>query len=814
MPFFDIIFADAPAGGLVEIGEPGRTQWVSPAAMVAQKDWPQDIDFYYSPALRSRPGSEKADVLASRVIWADYDLPDDAIAAAIAYKKPPRPTIPPSIIVFTGWGWHYYWVLKAWTEDGELLETINKLMMEDINGDHCWNSNRLLRVPGTFNYKHGDAVAASIVEANGYTYTTEELLALKQVAKKTRHKIRTGDSRGYPSRSERDFAVARELLGAGVSHEVIRAIFEYHSIGDKYRDADGGGEKYLARTLEKAQPESLGAGGLAAATEVEERDDGYYVVKGRASRRISTFVLDPILLLQGDDQDALICDVRAGGYTWKGVTFTRNAFNGRNAMDKETRLASWQVLGRDEDVRILLPYILGRLASKGFPRIRATSTLGLHLQAGRHWLVGQNATLGASGPRTQADAPIVYLDTKREAPQLRFWEGDSPDDDGIRQIGALLPRLNADTTIWPTIGWYFATPFKTAIEAHGLRFPILNLFGTRGSGKTTSILRVFLPLLGQVEPKSYDANTTKFVVLSLLGSSNALPVAFSEFRAASVGPFIRYILLAYDTGHDPRGRPDQTTQDYPLSAPFSIDGEDAIDDAACRERMVAVDYHPSSVAEGTEAWQAYQDLQTLKMHFARFATGYLTTCLDLLDSTSPVNLSTELSQARMEVSSVFTSQLPDRIRNNLSVCWFGIKRFCAYTSQALPSPEVLRSCLENVFNSKMGRTLTLADEFTTDLINYLSSHKASVEWTISDSGSEAWFQMTPAYNWWVGHRRRMGAAYLGLPAVKTQLKESKYFLPMREVGKMWMVGIDLKIAAQEGLDLSAALDKRTLRVDF
>jgi len=808
---FDIIFAEAPEG-FVEVGQPGGMRLVTPAQLIATKAWPQDHDLYYSPTLRRDGSGEKSSVIAGRVIWADVDLPDTQSLKTLAYRKPPKPIMPPSLIVYSGWGWHYYWVLDKWLDDVEMLETLNKLMGDDIDADHCWNANRILRVPGSVNHKHGSPLECRVIEASSITYSASELLAYKSLAKKTKHKVRTGESRGYPTRSERDFAVVRELLTAGLSQDLVRSIFQYHAVGDSYRDRGEGGAKYLERTMAAAAPEADRK--AVETSELDEREDGYYIVKGRASRRVSTFVLNPTLLLQGEEQDAVQCDVRAGGFEWKSVTFTRTAFNGRPQMDKETRLASWQWLGRDDDVRILLPHLLAKLESIGFPHIRATSVLGLHVQSGASWFVGDKSTLGVDGPRGSSDAPLVYLETRREHAKLGFDGGATSltevEGASLHTIASLLPSLNAPASIWPTLGWYFATPFKPAIEACGFRFPILNIFGTKGSGKTTSILRVFLPLLGQLEPKTYDAMTTKFVILSLMGSSNAVPVAFSEFRQATANAFIRFILLSYDTGHDPRGRADQTTQDYPLSAPFSIDGEDAIDDPACKERMIAIDYHPDNVAEGSDAWIAYQRLRTLTASFQLFATFYLQYCLQMLNSKE---LALALSKAREVVLLAFPQGLPDRVRNNLSVCWFGISTFCTCWNVELPDPRVaLTGVLNNVFSNQMGRVLTAADEFVTDLVNHLATHQGRIRWAPQEH--EVWFQMTPAYNWWVQHKRRSGSPALGKDAIRAQLAEASYSLTPTVRDSVMMYGIDLVKAQAGGLDLPNLLDMRKITQEF
>lgn len=850
---WNIIYEGAPEEGLVEVGPVGQTQFLPVAEVLALDGWDQSLDLYYSPALRRRPGGEKADVLGTKVLWVDIDLAD--ADGELARERPrwihrnlPRPILPPSITVWSGWGFHLYWVLEDWIlNDHELIERANQVLTADTDADKCWNANRLLRVPGTRNFKHGAPLECRIVRALPVTYSLDEVLSVGAIAKKVRHKIRTGERRGHRSRSERDFAVLCELVRHNFRDATVESIFAHHLVGDVYRDPAEGSE-YLAR--------SLGAARVAVASDVVEgtptvgevvsgkpaselvaRDDGYYVEKGRTSRRISTFTLEPNILLEADEpggQDAIICDVSALGHTWPNVTFLKSAFASRNNMDKATPLASWQFLGRDDDVRALLPYLISQLEAKGLPRVRATSVLGLHrLPNSGHWFVGNYQSLSPVQVAGQESAPLVYLRTGRESPVLAYTEqpelrqtGSGQLDalergagagEGVgetipiaRTIGALLPLLNAPETIWPAIGWYFASAFKPSLEGLGYRFPILNAFGTRGSGKTTTILRVFLPLLGQVEPKSYDANTTKFVILSLLGSTNAVPVAFSEFRQSTVDKFIRYILLSYDTGHDPRGRPDQTTQDYPLRAPFSVDGEDQIDDAAAKERMIAVDFHPDNVGERTQAWASYKDLSQLTGSFNSFATGYLQSCLELLDGGSLASL---VTQSRQDILSAFPSQLPDRIRNNLSVCWFGIRMFCTYSKQELPSPLVLSRCLENVYNTRMGRTMTMADEFVQDLINHLTKPKSTashLEWHLDAEAKVVWFQLGPAYNWWLALRKRIGRDALGRDAIKTQLGEAAYMVQPGMVAGTWKYGVHIPRAYESGLDIPYHIQRTTL----
>ncbi len=64
--------------------------------------------------------------------------------------------VTPSVVVFSGGGYQAYWLLKAPIEvDGPeavaQLEAYNRKLEKDLGGDHCFNVDRIMRLPGTIN---------------------------------------------------------------------------------------------------------------------------------------------------------------------------------------------------------------------------------------------------------------------------------------------------------------------------------------------------------------------------------------------------------------------------------------------------------------------------------------------------------------------------------------------------------------------------------------------------------------------------------------------------------------------------------------
>lgn len=780
----------------VAIGHPSRDARYYPVPFEATVDASKDREAYFAPAVRKTPGDTKEDVLGSRALWVDIDV-----------AQYPQSTFPPTYTVWSGHGWHLYWMLEKPILDVERLELYNQILAKDVpHADKaCWNANRYLRIPDSYNLK--DPACPAIAEIRKETpvlYGPEDFETLSKLDSKTRHKIATGDRRGYRSRSERDWAVVTSLIASGASDALIDLLFTYQPIGDKVNDPTTN-KGYLAHTIAQVRSRKP-TGGESG---IVEQPDGYYVGGRGGLRRVSTFLVHPRLLLdatQYGGQDALVGDIVASGHTWTGITLSRSAFTAVHFMDRECPVAAWQWLGNDLDVRKLLPHLLDHLQEKGMPRVVATPVLGLTEYQGKWYFVGTSETLSANQLWDGFEGPLAWLPSKKEHPEMALGRVPPPAEKDF--LRATLPLLNTAESFWTMMGWYAASPLKPWFEKQGLRFPILNVTGTKGSGKTTLIQRVFMPLLGQCDPRSYDAGTTKFVMLALLGGTNAIPIAFSEFRYSSVEGFLRYILLAYDTGHDPRGRPDQTTIDYPLSAPFSVDGEDLIGDPAAQERIVVVQLHPATICEDGEAARAYHQLQDYGSF--NVAGEYIGSLLSVIETGT---LLRSLQQARASILEAYPKRIPERVRNNHIVTYLGAILWADYIGLPRPPAEILDDSIRAVFNLESGKVRTSSDAFVEDIVNGAAAKNAYFKWHYDGETKVLWFQLASAHGWWMARLRGQGRMLLEREAIRSQLKECDYVKPTQVVDGTLMYGVDLVSASKAGLDVPTYL-KESMTIDY
>ncbi|MBC8460530.1 MAG: DUF3987 domain-containing protein [Deltaproteobacteria bacterium] len=242
-------------------------------------------DMYYCISLlKVRPekgrGTED-DVIAIPGLWADIDcregshnkknLPSKEEALSFLKELPFKP----SLIVWSGGGLHVYWLFKeplyfhseADRQQAKELSSRFQLTIISMAKAHGWNLDntadlvRLLRVPGTFNFKR-DPVEVKILEVNDFRYepdSFEDFLidepqqepqgACPDVGSVTnlpfsvKQLIKNGAEKG--ERSEAIGSVLTALIKVRVTEDEIIRIFEENPIGEKYMEKGRGRVKWL-----------------------------------------------------------------------------------------------------------------------------------------------------------------------------------------------------------------------------------------------------------------------------------------------------------------------------------------------------------------------------------------------------------------------------------------------------------------------------------------------------------------------------------------------------------------------------------------
>jgi|688.fasta_scaffold138092_5 hypothetical protein len=223
-------------------------------------------DVYYGVVPRVRQRGTAADAAPStNVIWADVDAKNFASKTEAATSLNMF-EIPASAIVDSGHGFHAYWFLSEPVEMAQAQSSM-KVIARAVGGDAVSDASRVLRVPGTTNYKGTPAPVRLLRFDDARRYRPGDFPVDEVVVKRPRAVVTDVSSfvklpdwlqqivkEGAPkgARSEAAFKACLWMIRYGWSEEAIREIFAAYpnGIGEKYAES---GDRWLAVTLRAAR---------------------------------------------------------------------------------------------------------------------------------------------------------------------------------------------------------------------------------------------------------------------------------------------------------------------------------------------------------------------------------------------------------------------------------------------------------------------------------------------------------------------------------------------------------------------------------
>lgn len=740
----------------------------------------QDEQVFFTPANRLQAGKwlTKDDVHSSYYAWVDIDDP----------KEPVYFGLPPTHVVSSGKGLHVYWKLEEPIEDRLHLEKINKGLAHKIYGADkgAWNSNRWLRVPESNNHKYTHHPEVQLTRrGNSVVYTVEELGLIHHTSKEILDDISRGDAKNYDDdRSLKDFNVIRRLLSTGYSRKTIEKIWTHAPIGKKYRE-HGNPESYLDITLRNAEytrEDKEEEKGKDVTFGIFEEGNRYYYRSSRSVSQVSNFILHVKHILRDrSGEDVIVADAISDSGFITELILPRKAFNSKFQFAKYNSHVHLSFWGNDHTFEKLLPYIVSNTPTDQF--LESTNVVGLHKVGEEYFYVLPEQVISKGGVHSKYDVPISFSISEKEKPEFEIYTETKFNKSKVAGI----LTLNEKESILSLLGWYSASLIKPYLFEKGYRFPVLSVAGTHGSGKTT-LIKLFMQLFGQI-PETYTATTTKFVLLSLMGSSNAFPIAISEFRYDHAQTILRYILMSYDKGKDARGTPDQRTIEYPLIAPFSLDGEDFVMDNAAKERLITVSLLKSNAVQTSEFYKSFMNYSVEE----GFAPAYMIWLLNNLDKVIPY-----LKDAYREFEQVFTAPIAERVKHNHCVIHVGNRLFHEFIGLEVPSIDYVAKSMGYVVNVDTGIGRLTIDIFVEDILSFIASHTARFEWEKQDE--YVIFQPLAAHRQWLQDRKRAGQPTFEFDAIRQQLKDITYVSAEAHKGGIKFF-VNIEQAKERGLNL-------------
>jgi len=232
--------------------------------------------------------------------------------------------------------------------------------------------------------------------------------------------------------------------------------------------------------------------------------------------------------------------------------------------------------------------------------IQGVTEIGLYEFDGEKLWVTEDVTFGANGPKE--DPELIAIGDHEISSRISY---EFPSREETQQLAnSILPDLisiNDQSVTIPILSWLFGSILHPLFKQERGSFPVLFVYGSPGSGKTSMIKRAMMPLVGFRDVDPFGADATQFVMLKRCASTNALPVWVDEFKSdmgsKKVDALTRLLRDLYGGKSEARGTKDQSLRTYDLSSSIIISGETRPEETAVLERIISVNPHKDSLTD-------------------------------------------------------------------------------------------------------------------------------------------------------------------------------------------------------------------------
>lgn len=349
---------------------------------------------------------------------------------------------------------------------------------------------------------------------------------------------------------------------------------KHHADGATY------GEETLDRVIESTDTVYSSGG----ASPVFEYDGRYFRSKGDNIYPITNFIIRPIEMIKTEDEAKVTCyflTVRGEVFNMSFMTMDMaNQQRFKKLLSSRTISLSW--FGSDGDLELFKIFIAGL----NWPVKYGVKALGIYKHAGGYVFAAEDGTIDAEG---NAVDDLVQLERYRSI-NTGILRTDPLTAKALKELGRWMLEYNEPAKTVSILAWTAACFEKPHLIMEGIKFPHLFLSGKAGSGKSTTLEQVILPVFS-TDKVTVATQVTPFTLMRESASSNMVPMPLDEFKPSKIDRLKINVLYnhfrdSYD-GHDgQRGSAGQSMVSYKLSAPLVVAGDESVDEAAIRKRSV------------------------------------------------------------------------------------------------------------------------------------------------------------------------------------------------------------------------------------
>lgn len=232
---------------------------------------------------------------------------------------------------------------------------------------------------------------------------------------------------------------------------------------------------------------------------------------------ITNFVIRPVEMIASDDEMQLSANLEANNGKIVPITCMTTDLSSlqKFKMVLNSKTISLSFTGRDLDLEHLKAF----LNTLEWPQKRGVKALGIYDHEGKMVYVSGDGAIDNTGSPVEG---IVQLDKYKS---IKSTIGDCRpiDKEKLMAVGSLLISYNESDKTVPILAWAAGCFLKEHFRISGIKFPHLFLIGEAGSGKSTTLERVLLPIFSN-DRIIAASQATAFTLMKEAASSNVIPL--------------------------------------------------------------------------------------------------------------------------------------------------------------------------------------------------------------------------------------------------------------------------------------------------
>ena len=391
----------------------------------------------------------------------------------------------------------------------------------------------------------------------------------------------------YPSQSEADMALCMKLaFWSGKDKEQMDRIFRtsglFREKWDQKHHADGA--TYGEETIDRAVENTDSVYSTGNDSPIFEYEGRYFRVKGDNVYPITNFILQPVEMIAAEEETQMTADlVTSRGETYRQTFMTTDFANQqkfKNLLNAKTIALSW--FGSDGDLELFKTFI----SDMEWTVKTGVKAMGIYEHIGRPVFASAAGSIEKGGVEVEDLVQLEkYVSIKSEILQTEVIGSEK-----LKDLGTFIMGYNEPEKTISILAWTAGCFIKPHLRKEGIKFPHLFLIGEAGSGKSTTLERVVLPVFSSNRVTA-ATQVTQFTLMKESASSNLIPMPLDEFKPSKIdklkiNALYNHFRDSYDGHEGLRGRADQSVVTYDLLAPRVVAGEESADEAAIRERSI------------------------------------------------------------------------------------------------------------------------------------------------------------------------------------------------------------------------------------